>query len=94
MTLPMNGTLKRIIACVVGGVILFMAGAVLGNSNRITATENQIEAICANQTELRRTMETNRGEFREDFDKLRVGQEDLRKELSSKLDLIAREVKK
>ncbi len=45
MTLPTNGTLKRIIAGVVAGVLLFMAGAVLGNRNSITAIEGRLETI-------------------------------------------------
>jgi hypothetical protein len=66
MTLPGNGTAKRIIAGIVVAVVVFLAGAVLSNSNRITAVESKIQAIVDIQSENRKTLETNRTENRDE----------------------------
>jgi hypothetical protein len=83
MTLPGNGTLKRIIATVVGGALLFMAGAILSNSTRMTAAETEIRAIkdgiVASRTETIAYRVENREEHRI---------------ITVKLDEIAKDVRK
>ena len=78
MTLPGNGTLKRIIAALVAGALLFLAGAVLSNSNRLSVAETKIQAIVTTQDETKRTLETNRIENRDEhrliLDEIRRGQ--------------------
>lgn len=83
MTLPGNGTTKRIIAGIVVAVAVFLAGAVLSNSNRITAAEAQIRAIYDTQADFKQTMETNRVENRDEH-----------KEIKGMLGEIAKEVRK
>ena len=78
MTLPGNGTLKRIIAALVAGILLFLAGAVLSNSNRLSVAETKIQAIVTTQDETKQTLETNRIENRDEhrliLDEIRRGQ--------------------
>lgn len=83
MTLPGNGTLKRIIATVVGGVLLFMAGAILSNANRMTAAETEIKAIKDGIIASRAETMANRVENREEH-----------RLITAKLDEIAKDVRK
>lgn len=62
MTLPTNGTVRRVVAGVIVAVVVFLAGAVLSNSNRITAVEIKVQAIVEIQADTKRTLETNRVE--------------------------------
>jgi uncharacterized membrane protein YraQ (UPF0718 family) len=55
MTLPGNGTTKRIIAGVVVILVTALIAQVLGNTNRLSVLENQM-------TTIERTLETNRTE--------------------------------
>ena len=45
MTLPGNGTTKKIVATVIAGVLLILITAVLANQNRVTALEVKIQGI-------------------------------------------------
>ena len=87
MAIQTNGTAKRIIAGVSVAVVVFLAGAVLANSNRITAIEVEMKGI-------RETLRDSRTENREEHIEIRLAQKELRKELGDKLDAIAREVGK
>jgi len=87
MTFPGNGTAKRIIAGVSVAIVVFLAGAVLANSNRITAIEVEMKSM-------RDMLRDGRTENREEHGEIRLAQKELRKELGDKLDAIAREVGK
>ena len=62
MTLPGNGTTKRILATLVAAIVIFLAGAVLSNSNRITAVEAKLENIIKVGDKTLDQMEKNRDE--------------------------------
>ena len=79
MTLPGNGTLKRIIAALVAGILLFLAGAVLSNSNRLSVAETKIQTIVTTQDETKRTLETNRVENRDEHQRIMNAIEGLKK---------------
>ena len=81
MTLPGNGTLKSIIASVVGGSLLFMAGATLSNSSRIAVAETKIQVLVDIQAANFRTMETNRTENRDEHRVITVKLEEIAKEI-------------
>jgi len=53
MTLPGNGTTKRIIAGIAVVLVTALIAQVLGNTNRLSVLESQMSAI-------ERTLETNR----------------------------------
>lgn len=59
MTLPENGTLKRIIAGVVVSVTMLIVGMILASERRISVLETKMTAI-------ERGMEQNRQENREE----------------------------
>lgn len=59
MTLPGNGTVKRIIAGIAVSVVVFLAGMVIANSTRITALEVKMDTI-------EKALATNRAENRDE----------------------------
>jgi hypothetical protein len=70
MTLPGNGTLKKIIATVIAGVLLILVTAVLANQNRVTALEVKIQGIETAQTRMADQIETSRKENREEHQRI------------------------
>jgi type II secretory pathway pseudopilin PulG len=67
MTLPENGTLRRIVAGVAVAIVVFLAGAVIASQNRITAVEVKVQMIEQSLQESRRE---NRQEHQIITDKL------------------------
>ena len=79
MTLPTNGTMKRILAGVVVSVIMFFAGMTISNMTRITAAEYQIKAIVDLQNRDALAAETNRRENKADHERILAEIKDSRK---------------
>lgn len=83
MTLPGNGTTKRIIAGVVVGIFLLVIGMVLSNDKDVAALKVRLEKVEDSQRETKAILETNRTENRQEHQLI-----------GEKLDLIQREVVK
>ena len=81
--MALNGMAKRIASGVGIAVILFLAGAVLSNSNRITAMEVKIESLTKAADNTLHQVERNRIENREE-----------NRVINDKLDNIAKEIRK
>ena len=81
--MALNGMAKRIASGVGIAVILFLAGAVLSNSNRITAMEVKIEYLTKAVDSTLYLVERNRAENREE-----------NKVINDKLDNIVKEIRK
>jgi len=79
MTVPINGTQKKIVAGVVVSVIMFFAGVTISNLTRITAAEYQIKAIVDLQNRDAVTAETNRRENKADHERILAEIKDSRK---------------
>ena len=84
MTIPDNGTLKRIIAGVVTAIIVFLAGATIASQNRITAVEVRVQGL----EELLRCniaiAETNRVENKRDHERIQDTLNAIAKEVRTK----------
>ena len=76
-------TIKRIAATVVGSALLFLAGAVLKDSNRITALEVRIDSIYRELKTNGDRLESNRIENRDEH-----------REIIKQLGDIAKEVRR
>ena len=83
MTLPGNGSTKKIICGVIASVFLFLGGMVLSNSNRITAMEVKVDALTRIADTTLAQAERNRIENREEHTII-----------TNKLDAIAAEIRK
>jgi len=83
MTLPANGTLKRITVGIAVAIFMFMSGAILSNSSRIAVAEAKIQALVDIQVSNIRTMETIRTENRDEH-----------REIKGTLAEIAKEIRK
>ena len=94
MTLPGNGTVKRIVACVVGGIILFMAGAVLANKSSIAETSVRVDNNASAITLIRDQGENSRKEILDTIQRNWEASRGDYKEMRALLDTIARDVKK
>ena len=83
MTLPKNGTTKKIVAGVATAVLVFLIMTVITNSNRITAMETQMDSLTKTTDMALIQAERNRVENREEH---RI--------ITDKLDGIAKEIRK
>ena len=83
MTLPGNGTVKRVIAGLVIGLSLLIIGMVLANDKDVAALKVRLEKVEDSQRETRAILEVNRTENRQEHQLI-----------GDKLDLIQREVVK
>jgi len=83
MTLPGNGTTKKVIASIVAALCIFLVSQVLSNSNRITAMEERLDALMKNSDRSLAQAEKN-------WDKNDAEHKDIQKLLNE----ISREVKK
>jgi hypothetical protein len=83
MSLPGNGTTKKIIYGIIASVFLFLSGMVLSNSNRITAMEVKVDALTKIADTTLAQAERNRIENREEHGII-----------NNKLDAIAAQIRK
>jgi hypothetical protein len=74
MTLPGNGTTKKVIAGIAVGIALLIIGMVLANDKDVAALKVRLEKVEDSQRETRAILEVNRTENRQEhqliFDKL------------------------
>ena len=84
MTLPGNGTVKRIIAGVAISIVVFLAGMVIANSTRITALEVRVESMVRTLDVNAAQLETNRKENREEHQKITDRLDGILRELKAK----------
>ena len=82
MTLPGNGTVKRVVCGVIVSVFLFLGGMVLSNSNRITAMEVKVDNLQKIADQTLQQAERNRVENRDEH-----------RLITNKLDAIAVAIK-
>ncbi len=81
MTLPENGTLRRIVAGVVTAIIVFLIGAVVASQNRITAVEVRVQSIEDLIRSYAAGAETNRIENKRDHERIQDTLNEIAKEL-------------
>jgi uncharacterized membrane protein YjjP (DUF1212 family) len=74
MTLPGNGTMKRILSGVLITVIVAIGAALIRDGSRITVLETQMEVIG-------RALETNRVENRDEHKEIKVMLGEIAKEI-------------
>ena len=70
MTLPKNGTVKRIFCYIAGALLMAMAGAVASNTIKVATHAVKIDAIVGSQAKVETTLETIRKENNGDHERI------------------------
>lgn len=83
MTPQTKGTISRVVAGILVGVLLLVIGMVLSNDKEVAALKVRVEKVEEGQRETKAILETNRVENRQEH-----------KDIKDTLDVIAREVRK
>jgi hypothetical protein len=74
MTLPGNGTTKKVIASVLAALCIFLISQVLATSNRVTAVETEMKSI-------KEALSLNRTENRDEHRDIKVALAEIAKEI-------------
>jgi len=74
MTLPGNGTTKKVIASVVAALCIFLISQVIATSNRVTAVETEMRSI-------RESLSMNRTENRDEHRAIGIKLDEIAKDI-------------